>query len=224
MQDNPIARRCREAYERLTADPGLLAELVGKGLDPSRAGWLLRRCADVFAEFEGLAESPAARRERLARWSRRLRTLAEDLAADPEFAEVTVEDPTPRVAALTDGEHEALAARGLLPYDPAPRRYATLPLRRYLAGLAAALEVDPEGWRLEADFETLGPPSGRATQIRPFALRWIGDLLAGALGSRSGHRLNVLTARIASLVLGEPVTPNDVTQARRIKRRRYWTV
>ena len=223
MEDNPIARRGREAYERLSSDPELLDLLVHKGLDPGRAGWLLRRCADVFAEFEVFAESPTARRERLTRWSRRLRTLAGDLAADPELAEVTVEDPVPRRAALSEEEHVALAARGMLAYDPAPRGYAVLPLRRYLEGLAAALEADPEGWRLEADFEALGPPTGRSTQIRPFAVRWVADLIAGALGSRSGHRLNMLAARIASLVLGEPVAPNDVAAARRTKRRRYWT-
>lgn len=223
MHDNPIARRGREAYERLRADPELLAKLARRGLPPDRADWLLARCADVFAEFEAFAEPPAARRERLGRWARRLRTLALDLAADPDLAEITVDDPLPRQAALSEEDLAELAGRNLRAYDPAPRGYVTLAFRRYLEGLAAVLEEDPAGWGLEATFEALGPPSGRATQARPFALRWIGDLLAQALPSRSGHGRNTLAARIASIVLEEEVTPNDVTQARRAARRRYWT-
>lgn len=81
---------------------------------------------------------------------------------------------------------------------------------------AAISELDTTNWTKEITGIKQNAPE-REVGLKRYAILQISDLL-----EREGRRSpNKITAAIVSIILGEKVTANDVTQARKVVRRRY---
>lgn len=181
-------------------DPRALEARQRLGLDDAAWDALVAELEAIpHWHAKGTAETEPERVRRRARMAERMRELAAELEADPDL-----------------GRLIPIARDGAPPVLLEARPTETLPtLGGWLEGVADELEARPISRGPLEPVETR-----KGASVRAFAIHETHRLLEQYAPGRRARNLEC--ALLVSALLGEGVTSNDVTQARRAERRRYW--
>jgi len=232
-----IAKRGQRAYCQLYNAPrmdAVIERLRAHGINEDRMDWFFSRLSDVFAEWEHLKEPEKKKQSRYNKIARLVEKLSEEIKEDEELRwSITLDDHELRrrglekSGCLIEAVNKGLAISPV--DDPGIKRFAPLTLHSYLSGLADYLRKDGITPLDRGAYEKFSP-TARALQFKTFAIKWCFSLLEALEEMGYIRKLdrtlapNETVATIVTVLLGLeiPLKANDVTQARRNERRRYW--
>lgn len=196
--EHPADASTGEVYERLRADarmPEIITELRKRGLSDFEIRILFRHVSSIPSQWELDKEAPTIAMKRRSEMSRRLQALLPDIEADPDLARLHFGTST--------------ISYGRLEREPGMFSLADC-VREGISELDG-MNRTMEKMGIEPDAPE------REIGLKRYAILRISLLL-----EREGRRsANKITAGIVSIILGEDVSANDVTQARKDVRRRY---
>ena len=198
--ENPAHDSAAKVYERFRSDPRtprILEALKTRGLSDREIVILFRLVSWIPSEWEVEREAPITAIRRRRDMADRLRALLPLAEEDPDLSRLHFGTAVVSAGAPQEPEEVMVSFPECV--------------RQAISTLEAAIsdaERHPESRASEV----------RQIQLKRYAIRTIAELL-----DKPPRRApNALTAEIASVLLDQHVTSNDVTQARKDVRRRYY--
>ncbi len=196
--EHPADAKAEEIYARLRTDArmsAIIGDLKKRELSDFEIRVVFRHASMIPGRWELDKEAPAIAMKRRSEMSRRLQALLPDIEADPDLARLHF-----GTSAISSGSLER-----------EPGMFSLADCVR-----VGILELNGMNWAKEKMGIEPDAPE-REIGLKRYAILQISSIL-----EREGRRsANKITAGIVSIILGEDVSANDVTQARKYVRRRY---
>jgi hypothetical protein len=197
--ENPADASAEIVYQRLRSDarmPGIIEKLKARGITGREIVILFRHVSRIPGEWEIDKEARQTKEKRRVDITARLSALLPHVETDPDLSRLHFGTNVVSIGANEPDE-------GLISFPDC--------IREGISVLEAAAAVD-------AKYPDGDGANKRETPLKRYAIHTIFPLI-----ETEGKRApNQLTADIVSILIGAPVTANDVTQARKDIRRAYY--
>lgn len=197
--DHPANASAATIYARLRRDPRvpeLIKTLQRRGFSDREIVILFRLASMIPGEWQSLKEAPSIAIKRRNEISKRLKGVLPYIEDDPDLRCLLFGSATIEIGG------SELPKAGMFSLADCVR--------------TAITELDAEVWAAE-QFEGTQIAPRREIALKRFAIFQMFSYL-----EREGRRSpNATTAVFVSIILGEEITANDVTQARKDVRKRY---
>ena len=197
--EHPADASAGEVYERLREDagmPAIITEMRKRGLSDFEIRIVFRHVSRIPGQWELDKEAPTIAKKRRSEMSQKLQALLPHIEADPDLSRLYFGTST-----VSSGSLEA--EPGMFSLADCVRE-----------GIS---ELDKTNCVKKTSGIDQSAPE-REVGLKRYAILQISEIL-----ERNGRRSpNKIAAAIVSIILGEKVTANDVTQARKGVRRRYY--
>ncbi len=198
--EHPADASAADIYARLRRDsrvPELIKTLQRRDLGDREIVILFRLATMIPSEWQSLKEAPSIAIKRRTEMSKRLKAILPHIDIDPDLSRMLFGSSKIEIGGAE---------------PPKDSMFSLADCVR-----EAIKELDAEAWAVEQFAGTQDVPK-REIALKRFAILQMFSYLA-----REGRRsANAITAAFVSIILDEEVTANDVTQARKDVRRRYY--